>query len=273
MTDAEAEGADISQIGRGDIIELGALDIQVLHPGELAVNKNADSIVLLVQCGTVGVLLVGDADVSSEESMNTAGVLTDIDVLKVGHHGSDTATSTDFLDVVRPEYAVISAGLNRQYGHPHQETLNALDAANVEVFLTDTTEDADGITLTTDCNDVTLEPTQSATPQPTPEPAEAPTVVPTPTQAPEPTPAPTQAPQPTQPPAPEPTEPPPEPTPPPEPIEEPPPANCDPSYPDFCIPPPPPDLNCPDIPQKNFTVLQPDPHGFDGNKNGVGCES
>jgi len=49
--------------------------------------------------------------------------------------------------------------------------------------------------------------------------------------------------------------------------------NCDPSYPDFCIPPPPPDLNCSDIPQKRFTVLQPDPHRFDGDKDGIGCES
>ena len=49
--------------------------------------------------------------------------------------------------------------------------------------------------------------------------------------------------------------------------------NCDPAYPDFCIPPPPPDLNCSDIPQKNFTVLPPDPHGFDGDKNGFGCET
>ncbi len=48
---------------------------------------------------------------------------------------------------------------------------------------------------------------------------------------------------------------------------------CDPSYPDFCIPPPPPDLDCGDIPQKNFTVLQPDPHRFDGDKDGIGCES
>ena len=50
---------------------------------------------------------------------------------------------------------------------------------------------------------------------------------------------------------------------------------CDPSYPDFCVPPPPPDLNCdsPSIkPHKNFRVLPPDPHGFDGNRNGVGCE-
>jgi micrococcal nuclease len=52
-----------------------------------------------------------------------------------------------------------------------------------------------------------------------------------------------------------------------------PPANCHSSYPDFCIPPPPPDLNCGDIGAKNFTVLPPDPHGFDGDKDGVGCET
>lgn len=49
--------------------------------------------------------------------------------------------------------------------------------------------------------------------------------------------------------------------------------NCDPSYPDFCIPSPPPDLDCIDISQKKFTVLQPDPHRFDGDKDGIGCES
>lgn len=48
---------------------------------------------------------------------------------------------------------------------------------------------------------------------------------------------------------------------------------CDPSYPDFCIPPPPPDLDCADINAKNFTVIGDDPHGFDGDNDGVGCES
>lgn len=48
---------------------------------------------------------------------------------------------------------------------------------------------------------------------------------------------------------------------------------CDPAYPDFCIPSPPPDLNCKDIPQKRFTVLPPDPHKFDKDQNGVGCEN
>jgi len=49
-------------------------------------------------------------------------------------------------------------------------------------------------------------------------------------------------------------------------------SNCSPSYPDVCIAPPLPDLDCGDIPHRNFRVLQPDPHRFDGNRDGVGCE-
>ncbi len=50
-------------------------------------------------------------------------------------------------------------------------------------------------------------------------------------------------------------------------------AGCDPSYPTLCIASPPPDLECTDIPDKRFPVLRPDPHNFDGNKDGEGCES
>jgi micrococcal nuclease len=49
--------------------------------------------------------------------------------------------------------------------------------------------------------------------------------------------------------------------------------NCHPSYPTVCIPPPPPDLDCKDIPYRRFTVLPPDPHNFDGDGDGIGCES
>ena len=59
----------------------------------------------------------------------------------------------------------------------------------------------------------------------------------------------------------------------PPPAQQPPAGNCDPSYPDVCIPPSPPDLDCGDIPFRRFTVLPPDPHRFDGNNDGVGCES
>lgn len=71
--------------------------------------------------------------------------------------------------------------------------------------------------------------------------------------------------------------PPPGPPPPPVPPPPPPPGTCADSYPTVCIPPPPPDLNCPDVPYRNFTVrwdvADPDPHHFDGNHDGVGCES
>ena len=74
--------------------------------------------VLLLDCGEVEVLLTGDAETPSEDSMLAAGVLPDIDVLKVGHHGSKTSTSQAFLDALAPEFGVISAGLNNQYDHP-----------------------------------------------------------------------------------------------------------------------------------------------------------
>ncbi len=152
----DEEGSEVLVVSRGDTISLGELTIRVLHPGGLTGDSNVDSIVLLVGCGTVDVLLTGDAEIPSEESMIDAGVLIEVDVLKVGHHGSRTATSPEFLEAIQPEYGVISAGLNSQYGHPHTETLEALNAAEVQVLLTDTTPDPDGVTLTTDCSNVAL---------------------------------------------------------------------------------------------------------------------
>ena len=152
----DEEGAEVLVVSRGDTISLGELAIHVLHPGGLTGDSNVDSIVLLAGCGTVDVLLTGDAEIPSEESMIGAGVLVEVDVLKVGHHGSRTATSPEFLEAIQPEFGVISAGMNSQYGHPHAETLEALDAAEVQVLLTDTTPDPDGVTLTTDCSDVAL---------------------------------------------------------------------------------------------------------------------
>jgi micrococcal nuclease len=49
--------------------------------------------------------------------------------------------------------------------------------------------------------------------------------------------------------------------------------DCDPAYPDACIPPPPPDLDCADVPYRRFTVRPPDPHSFDGDRDGIGCET
>ncbi len=114
------------------------------------------------------------------------------------------------------------------------------------------------------------EPTPTATTvTPTSIPSVIPTEIPTPELTPTPSPPPDSTPTPelTQPPAPTPA-----PTTPPAPEPTPPPPACDPSYPDFCIRSPPPELDCGGIVFRNFTVLPPDPHGFDVDKDGIGCE-
>ena len=181
MAAAEAEGAQVTVSRRGDTIALGNLSLSVLHPASLSGDSNVDSIVVLLSCGTVEVLLTGDAEVPSEEDMLAAGVVTDIDVLKVGHHGSRTSTSAAFLTATAPEVGVISAGLNNQYGHPHQEVVDRLTAAGVELWYTDTTDQDDTVRLVSDCQTFTIERVGALTTEPTPTPSPTPTPTPVPT--------------------------------------------------------------------------------------------
>ena len=57
--------------------------------------------------------------------------LNDIDILKVGHHGSKTSTSKEFITQIQPKYALISVGANNWYGHPHEEVLENLNSSNI----------------------------------------------------------------------------------------------------------------------------------------------
>lgn len=111
--------------------------------------------------------------------------------------------------------------------------------------------------------------TEGRGPATTVTPTSNPSVIPTEILTPEPTPTPSPTPDST--PSTEPTQPP-APTPSPALEPTPPPPDCDPSYPDFCIRSPPPELDCGGIVFRNFTVLPPDPHGFDEDKDGIGCE-
>jgi competence protein ComEC len=162
------EGATKRDVSRGYSAQMGALEIDVLHPRPpLTGNLNQDSLILHVSCGQLDVLLTGHATTGSEARMLAAGVLGDVEVFKVGHHGSDTSTSADFLSAITPEDAVISVGTGNTYGHPHQETLDRLAAAEVTVYRTD----QDGtVLLTSDCNTYSItteEPAPTASPTPT----------------------------------------------------------------------------------------------------------
>jgi len=139
MTAANGEGTQVHEARRGDSIVTGTLTFNVLHPVDpLFDNTNGNSIVLMLHYGTIDFLFTGDAETDAEASMISAGVLSDIDILKVGHHCSRTASSPAFLNIIRPEVAVYMAALGNTYGHPHAESLAALQSIGATIYGTDT---------------------------------------------------------------------------------------------------------------------------------------
>jgi competence protein ComEC len=100
-------------------------------------ETNAASLVLMLEYGDFSLLLTGDAPQDVESRLLRDGALTDIDVLKVGHHGSGTSTSWDLLSRITPELALISVGRRNRYGHPHPSVLRRLQRAGVETERTD----------------------------------------------------------------------------------------------------------------------------------------
>lgn len=92
---------------------------------------NNYSVTVKITYGIHSFLFMGDAEVLNENEMLDAGYDLKADVLKVGHHGSESSTATKFLKAVSPSYAVISCGAGNKYNHPHQKTLNALKSVKV----------------------------------------------------------------------------------------------------------------------------------------------
>jgi competence protein ComEC len=100
-------------------------------------DPNDGSIVLLWQFNRVKTLLTGDLEAPGESALITRGVLLDIDILKVGHHGSKTSSTPAFLAITRPEMSLISCGKNNHYGHPHKQTLSHLEQMGARILRTD----------------------------------------------------------------------------------------------------------------------------------------
>lgn len=124
----------------GDSWNLGDARITVLGPVESYAETNDTSIVLKVVYGNTSFLFTGDMEVEAENDMLEYwdnDELFHVDVLKVGHHGSDTSTGYRFLNAVMPTYGVIPVGTDNSYGHPHKEPLARLRQAGVSTFRTD----------------------------------------------------------------------------------------------------------------------------------------
>lgn len=128
--------------------------VTFLHPARVDPEgaANDQGLVLRVAYGSFSVLLTGDAGRDAEAVILARGLTLASTVLKVGHHGSRSSTTDDWLAAVAPELAVVSVGLDNPYGHPHEEVLDRLRAADVPVRRTD--EDgsilirSDGLTWT-----------------------------------------------------------------------------------------------------------------------------
>lgn len=112
-----------------DNIKVNSLNNNVFN------NENDDSTILLFNIYDYKFLFMGDASIKTEEYLLNNYILPNVDILKVGHHGSYTSTSTDFINVIKPKYSVISVGENNMYKHPNKSVLDILD--NTKLFRTD----------------------------------------------------------------------------------------------------------------------------------------
>ena len=94
-------------------------------------NENDNSNVIYTELDGYKFMFVGDAGVDKEKDILDKYNISDIDVLKVGHHGSKTSSGKDFINEVNPKYSVISVGKNNRYGHPNKEVLNNLEDSKI----------------------------------------------------------------------------------------------------------------------------------------------
>ena len=144
----------IAQVGQR--ITTPKIFIDVLYPleslyGQKVKNTNDSSVILRLVYNNNSFLFTGDSGKSIERKLVKNGLITDTDVLKVGHHGSKTSTSKELLEALTPQIAVVSAGKENRYGHPCQEVLDILGKYAITILRTDQSGDikiiSDGNTL------------------------------------------------------------------------------------------------------------------------------
>lgn len=136
----------------GSKYQLGNATFTIVAPNKQYNDANNGSLALILQNGADKFLFTGDCEAEAEEDILASGIDIDCDVYKLGHHGSRTSSSKDFLEAITPIYGIISCAEGNSYGHPHAEPLNNLRAMGVQIFRTDeqgsivATSDGGGIT-------------------------------------------------------------------------------------------------------------------------------
>jgi len=140
MAGVNGEGAQVHEARLGQVIQAGDLTFHVLHPTQpFFEGANNDSIVLSMAYGEIDFLFMGDAEIEAERSIMVQSIvqIPDVEIMKVGHHGSRTASSLAFLNIARPDVAIYQAGADNRYGHPHAEAIAALEAVGARIYGTE----------------------------------------------------------------------------------------------------------------------------------------
>lgn len=138
---AENKGISVVRISEGEKLCTDKVRIRCLYPkkGKSTGDKNNDSLVLLVDFlyrKKTSVLLTGDVEAEGEKLLEANNLLEKADILKVAHHGSKGSTTKNFLEIVQPEWAILSCGEKNVYGHPHEEVLERLKNAGTNYVST-----------------------------------------------------------------------------------------------------------------------------------------
>lgn len=126
----------------GDTMQIGSADVEVLHPDGWQGDSNESSLIMTISYGSQTILFTGDAGFPSEESV--LPVISKVDVLKVGHHGSKYATGEAFAQAIHPTWSIISVG-NNPHGHPAERVIDTLQQAGSKII---TTQEYGAITVT-----------------------------------------------------------------------------------------------------------------------------
>lgn len=134
---ADYKGIESHYATEGMIINIGNFECTVLLSDEKAEEENDTSIVVMAKNQDKKFLFVGDAEKPTENKLINGNINFDCDVLKVGHHGSNTSSSKAFLNVATPKYSVISVGRNNSYSHPSVDVLKRLGEIGTTVLRTD----------------------------------------------------------------------------------------------------------------------------------------
>ncbi|HEX7159145.1 MAG TPA: ComEC/Rec2 family competence protein [Edaphobacter sp.] len=141
LDEARELGVVVKHLRAGDARDWGGAQVSVLAPEADYRNAgqpvNNDSLVLRVQYGAGSVLLEGDAETPSEQAMIAERRVTPVTLLKIGHHGSRTSTTADFLAAARPKDTVVSVGRQNTFGHPRFEVIERVAESGARLYRTD----------------------------------------------------------------------------------------------------------------------------------------